>query len=108
MKLLQMVTGVCVCMLAASHPPQKAKTDPVKGKIVFAQCSVCHNPNSDEKKVGPGLKNLFKKGKLVNGKRVTETNVRAFIDAGGNGMPPYRDLLSSAEKDSLIAYLKTL
>ena len=51
---------------------------------------------------------LFKQKKLVNGKPVTEANVRDFIDTGGNGMPSYADMLSKEDKDNLIAYLKTL
>ena len=31
-----------------------------------------------------------------------------MINAGGNGMPAYADLLSEAEKADVIAYLKTL
>ena len=85
-----------------------AKGDPAKGKEVFEQCAVCHNPDSDEKKMGPGLKGLFKKDKLANGKKPTEANIRAKVDEGGNGMPPYKDMLSDQEKDDLIAYLKTL
>lgn len=84
------------------------KGDPEKGKEVFQQCSVCHNPDSEEKKMGPGLKGLFKKDKLANGKKPTEANIRAKIDEGGNGMPSYKDMLSDGEKDDLIAYLKTL
>jgi len=82
--------------------------DVAKGKAVFQQCSVCHNANSDQKKMGPGLKGLFKKAKLTNGKKPTEAGIRAKIDAGGNGMPAYKDMLSDAEKDDLMAYLKTL
>ena len=85
-----------------------AKGDATKGKEVFEQCAVCHNADSDEKKMGPGLKGLFKKDKLNNGKKPTEANVRAQIDDGGNGMPAYKDMLSDQEKDDLIAYLKTL
>jgi len=90
-----------------------AKGDPEKGKAVFEQCAVCHDPDSDQakddKKIGPGLKGLFKRDKLAsNNKKVTEANVRARIDEGGNGMPPYKDMLSDQEKDDLIAYLKTL
>ena len=85
-----------------------AKPDPAKGKEVFEQCSICHNADSDEKKMGPGLKGLFKKDKMANGKKPTEAAVRAQVDQGGNGMPPYKDLLSDQEKDDLIAYLKTL
>ena len=85
---------------------QGGKAD--KGKEVFEQCSVCHNADSDEKKMGPGLKGLFKKEKMSNGKAPTEENVRGLINAGGNGMPAYEELLSKEERDDLIAYLKTL
>jgi cytochrome c len=82
--------------------------DAAKGKEVFDQCSVCHNVDNDEKKIGPSLKGLFKHDKLKNGKKVTEENVRAMINAGGNGMPSYSDMLSEEEKNDVIAYLKTL
>lgn len=99
---------VCVAALAAGSGSAFAAGDAAKGKEVFDQCSVCHNSDSDEKKIGPGLKGLFKKDKLVNGKAPTEANVRAKIDEGGNGMPAYKDILSDQEKNDLIAYLKTL
>jgi cytochrome c2 len=85
------------------------KGDVEKGKAVFEQCGVCHNSDSEDKKMGPGLKGLFKRDKLSsNNKKPTEANIRAKIDEGGNGMPAYKDMLSDAEKDDLIAYLKTL
>ncbi len=58
--------------------------------------------------MGPSLKGLFKREKLVNGKPVTAENVKALINSGGNGMPSYADMLSDEEKDNVIAYLKTL
>ncbi len=85
-----------------------ADGDVAKGKEVFEQCSVCHNADSAEKKMGPGLKGEFKKEKMANGKPPTEANVRALINAGGNGMPAYNDMLTDAEKNDLIAYLKTI
>jgi cytochrome c2 len=84
------------------------KGDPAKGKEVFEQCGVCHNSDSEEKKMGPGLKGLFSHEKMTNGKKPTEANVRAKVDEGGNGMPAYKEILSDEEKDNLIAYLKTL
>src|ERR1700689_4391571 len=85
------------------------KGDAAKGKEVFDQCSVCHNSDSTEVKVGPGLKGLFKKDKMTStGKPVTDANVRSKIEEGGNGMPSYKDVLSDAEKADVIAYLKTL
>jgi cytochrome c len=100
--------AAAVVMLGVGALPAKAAADADKGKEVFEQCGVCHNADSTEKKMGPGLKGLFKKAKLVNGKPVNDANVKALINAGGNGMPPYADMLSDAERADLIAYLKTL
>jgi cytochrome c len=83
--------------------------DAAKGKEVFEQCSVCHNADSDEKKMGPGLKGLFKKATLADGKtKVTEKSVQTKVDQGGNGMPGYEEMLSKDEKANLLSYLKTL
>lgn len=83
--------------------------DAKKGGALFAQqCVTCHNAASNEKKLGPGLKGLFKMTRLANGKKATEQTIRAQIDNGGNGMPPYKDMFSDREKDDLIAYLKTI
>ena len=100
---------MCVGLAVGSKVMLSAgKGDAEKGKAVFEQCAVCHNPDSDEKKMGPGLKGLFKKDKMSNGKKPTEANVRTRVDEGGSGMPAYKDMLSDSEKDDLIAYLKTL
>ena len=58
--------------------------------------------------MGPSLKGLYKKEKLNNGKKPTDANIKAIINKGGNGMPPYEELLSDEEKANVIAYLKTL
>jgi cytochrome c len=96
------LTGSMMLLASAKKP------DAAKGKEVFDQCSVCHNADSTEKKMGPGLKGLFAKKELTNKKPVTEANVRAKIEEGGNGMPAYKETLSDDEKADLIAYLKTL
>src|SRR5882762_7647168 len=101
--------GVLALALVANPVVSKAaEGDAEKGKEVFDQCAVCHNADSEEKKMGPGLKGLFKRDKLKNGKKVTDANVKAIINAGGNGMPAYADMLSDEEKANLMAYLKTL
>ena len=85
------------------------KGDVAKGKEVFDQCSVCHNADSAERKMGPGLKGLYKKAKLDStGKAPNDANVLEKINGGGNGMPSYKDVLSDQERTDLIAYLKTL
>jgi cytochrome c len=95
-------------LLASSLFSAQKAGDAAKGKEVFEQCGVCHNTDTDEKKIGPSLKGLFKKDKLTSGKKANEENIRAKINTGGNGMPSYGDMLSDEEKNDLIAYLKTL
>ena len=103
------VWAVCLTIAAGSVTAlMGAKGDAAKGKEVFEQCAVCHNADSVEKKMGPGLKGLFKRDKLNDGKKASEANIRARIDDGGNGMPGYKDTLEDQQKDDLIAYLKTL
>lgn len=88
---------------------KKAKGEPEKGKEIFEQCGVCHNADSEEKKMGPGLKGLFKKSTFADGKtKVTEESVRSKVNTGGNGMPAYQEMLTDEERDHLIAFLKTL
>lgn len=98
-----------VLLLAGTRIFAAPAGDAAKGKGVFEDnCAVCHNADSDEKKMGPGLKGLFKHDKLKNGKKPTEANIKAIINTGGNGMPPYAEQLSDEERDNVIAYLKTL
>jgi cytochrome c len=97
------VLGVGV---AVGHKAQKG--DAAKGKDVFEQCQVCHNTDTDEKKMGPSLKGLFKRKTLQNGKPVNDDNVLAQINNGGTGMPAYGDMLSADDKANLMAYLHTL
>jgi cytochrome c2 len=99
--------ALCLSATLALSAADK-KGDPGKGKELFEPCSVCHNADTTEKKIGPGLKGLFKRDKLASGKKVTDANIRARIDEGGNGMPAYKDMLSDEEKANIIAYLKTL
>ena len=106
--MLRITVIACSLALAGAAFPQEKKGDADKGKEVFEQCSVCHNADSTEKKMGPGLKGLFSRDKMGNGKKPTEANVRAQIDEGGKGMPAYKDMLTDEEKDNLIAYLKTI
>jgi len=105
---------VIACFLVgctgATAPPAAGEGDAAKGKVIFdQQCGLCHDALSTNKKMGPGLKGLYQAPKLsTNGKPVTDANVLEKINTGGNGMSPYRDMLSDAEKANLIAYLKTI
>lgn len=108
MKNLLLTLSLLATVLVLAPAFLSAAGDAEKGKEVFQQCGVCHHTDSVDKKLGPGLKGLFKKAKLANGKPANDANVLAVINEGGNGMPAYKDILTSEEKDHLMAYLKTL
>lgn len=81
-----------------------------RGQEVFQQkCSVCHFDNSDAKKIGPGLKGLNKRGTFtVNGNKVTDENLKTWIENGDSLMPPFKDALEEAQIKDVIAYVRTL
>lgn len=105
-----LIAGACfVAMIGIPSMFAQKKGDATKGKSVFEDnCAVCHNADSDEKKMGPGLKGLFKKDKLVNGKKPSDAVVLDIINKGGGGMPAFADQLTDEEKADVLAYLKTL
>ena len=79
------------------------------GKELFeANCGVCHESATEERKMGPGLKDLSKRAKLVNGEATSDASITALVNAGGNGMPGFGDLLTTAEKADILAFLKSL
>jgi cytochrome c len=86
----------------------KAGGDAAAGKDLFeGKCSVCHNADSAEKKIGPGLKGV-KDGKLPSGKPATHDGMLEQLNTGGGAMPPYKDILTDEEKENVIAYVMTL
>lgn len=81
-----------------------------RGKDIFdKKCSICHYADSDAKKIGPGLKGLSKRGTFtVNNNKVTDENLKTWIENGDSLMPPFKDVLDEAQIKDVIAYVKTL
>lgn len=114
-KLFAVVTLGAAMMFAAA--PQKSKEkaetskgDKAKGEEVFkaANCAICHFTDKTDKRIGPGLKDLFKHEKLQNGKPVNDANVRDVITNGSGKMMPFKEKLDKKQIDDVIAYLHTL
>src|SRR5580693_2223547 len=101
------LAGAALFSQASLGPPLYGATKPGdadKGKDTFSSnCEVCHNTDSAETKVGPGLKGLFKKDALNNKKKVTDANVLQLINKGSpSGMPAFEDQLSDQERANVL------
>jgi cytochrome c len=81
-----------------------------RGKSLFQQkCSICHYDTSDQKKIGPGLKGISKRGTFsVNGNKITDESLTNWIENGDQLMPPFKDVLEAAQIKDLVVYVKTL
>jgi cytochrome c len=111
--LLAMAVAVAAQDPAAKPAPKKAaaaKGSATKGKEVFDQkCGLCHFADSDAKKIGPGLKGISKRGTFtVNNNKVTDDNLKTWIENGDSLMPPFKDVLEEQQIRDVIAYVKTL
>ncbi|MDP2645758.1 MAG: c-type cytochrome [Desulfobacterales bacterium] len=81
----------------------------LEGAAFFQErCAMCHNSDSIETKIGPGLKGLFQREKLpVSERPVSEDNVRRQLKTPAAAMPSFADL-KKEKVSALVAYLKTL
>ncbi len=107
------VAGVSLAQTKTTKKAPAGKTDAAavgRGKDLFQQkCSTCHYDTSDAKKIGPGLKGLNKRGTFtVNNNKVTDENLKAWIENGDSLMPPFKDVIDDNQIKDVIAYVKTL
>ena len=81
-----------------------------RGKEVFdKKCAVCHYPESEAKKIGPGLKGISKRGTFtVNQNRVTDESLKTWIENGDTLMPPFKEVLEAPQIQDVVAYVRTL
>jgi len=118
-----LILGIAVLAVSAAVVAQDGgeKTAPKKaagasagaaarGKEVFdKKCAMCHFADSDQKKIGPGLKGLSKRGTFsVNGNKVTTESLKTWIENGDSLMPGMKDSLEPPQIKDVVAYVKTL
>jgi cytochrome c len=106
-------TLTCTGVLLAQDSAKKSSGNSAavaRGKSLFQQkCSICHYDTSDQKKIGPGLKGISKRGTFsVNGNKITDESLTKWIENGDQLMPPFKEVLEPAQIKDLVAYVKTL
>lgn len=112
-------------LTVAAASPALAAGDPVRGKATFAQCASCHKvDNSGKSTIGP---NLFRVVGRVSGtlpgfnyspamknarKVWNDQSLDVYLNAPMTAMPgsrmPYAGLKNPADRQNVIAFLKTL
>lgn len=111
--------AVAGTVFAQDPPPAKTQTkkaasngggSAARGKEVFEKkCAICHYADNDQKKIGPGLKGISKRGTFtVNNNKVTDETLKNWIENGDTLMPPFKDVLDAGQIKDVIAYVKTL
>jgi cytochrome c2 len=108
MKFTGAMALTAALLLTGSVFAADRKGNPSKGKEVFEQCAVCHSATTDQRKMGPSLKGVYKKPKLASGQAPSDASILAMVNKGKGSMPAFADVLSNEEKADLLAYLKTL
>jgi len=89
-----------------------AQGDPsaiTRGRAIYQQrCEICHFSVSEAKKIGPGLKGIYKRGKFAGRRRVDDASLERWIVEGGKDMPSFTGVLNPTQIRDLLSYLKTL
>jgi len=114
--MMLMTAALLAAQTKSPEPAKKAAParvasagDIKKGKQVYEDyCSVCHFSTNREKKVGPGLRGIYKRGKFADGKKVDDATMRVWIEKGGKDMPAFEESITKEQIEGLIAYLKTI
>jgi len=120
-RILKGICVVAICGAVAGGGTLLAQTSAKKtgganaaavgrGKSLFQQkCSICHYDTSDQKKIGPGLKGISKRGTFsVNGNKITDESLKSWIENGDQMMAGFKDVIDDAQIKDVIAYVKTL
>jgi mono/diheme cytochrome c family protein len=107
------MAGLCLAVAQKKEAPKKATgasaREVAAGKDLFKeQCLQCHWPDKDDKRIGPGMKGLYKRDKMWDGKPFSEAAVKEMIIKGGGKMVGFEEVLNPKQIDQVIAYLKTL
>src|SRR5216683_641802 len=96
-----LVMGLAAQQKKSGGSKKKSGGDATKGETVFKEknCGICHWPDKDTKRIGPGFKDLFKHEKMWDGKPFSEAAVREMILKGGGKMTGFEDQMTAKELD---------
>ena len=103
------IISLFICLSAGYSDPGERGGNIEKGESLFvSKCAFCHHADKKDKKVGPGLKGIFKEKLLPASKNaVTRENVRNQIKTPFAKMPAFPGLSEQDIRD-ITEYLRVL
>lgn len=86
---------------------------PTGEEIFKTRCSVCHNPLTHQRKIGPGLQGVFGREAesgigILDEKRLHQWLQNPGAIKPGTRMPKYGQMQDPLQRQAVIDYLKTL
>jgi len=94
--------------------PTAAMADATEGEAIFkARCKVCHNPMTHQRKIGPGLQEVFGREAESGIGMLTEERLHQWLEnpkalKPKTRMPKYGPMQDPIKRQAVIEYLKTL
>jgi len=90
-----------------------AEEIPAGEDIFKARCSVCHNPLTHKRKIGPGLQGVYGREAESGIGTLTEERLHQWLQnpkaiKPGTRMPKYGQMQDPLQRQAVIDYLKTL
>jgi cytochrome c len=103
------VSTAAPALTSTQATAEKSTPSVENGKQLYDRhCAACHYPATTAKKIGPGLKAIYARGKFEDGTPVNDPTMHRWIEKGGKNMPGFEKILKPQQIADLIAYLKTL
>ncbi|HEX3101722.1 MAG TPA: cytochrome c [Pyrinomonadaceae bacterium] len=97
---------IAICGCFNSKPARYSITDSkaYEASLFRQHCAICHGPEGEGKTLDDGkvVPNM-REGELL--KFHTEPEIYKQISAGGNGMTPFRDILTDRELNMMVKFV---
>jgi len=101
-------------LIGFSMPGIALAEDTISGEDIFkARCKVCHNPLTHQRKIGPGLQEVFGRESESGIGTLTEERLHQWLQnpkalKSNTRMPKYGPMQDPLQRQAVIEYLKTL
>ena len=101
-------------MIGFSMPASALAEDTPSGEDIFkARCKVCHNPLTHQRKIGPGLQEVYGREAESGIGTLTEERLHQWLEnpkalKSNTRMPKYGPMQDPLQRQAVIDYLQTL